>query len=407
MQQENSLKNRYDTISKHLDEKSRRLWLGNEALAFGRGGITYVAENTGVSRNTVTKGQIEVQQLPKKILTGGDERIREKGGGRKNLIQNDPELIHDLYQCIEPFIRGDPESSLLWTTKSLRDIADELNEKGHVISYRTVGTILDELDFSLQANKKTDEGRSHEDRDQQFLFIYNRCNEFLKENEPVISVDAKKKELIGNQKNNGKNWRLKNDPIKVNVYDFPSMCEKATPFGVYDISNNKGWINVGMDHDTAEFSVESIRLWWKVLGNKLYPDATKILITADCGGSNGYRIRLWKTELQKFATEENLSISVCHFPPGTSKWNKIEHRLFSFISIAWRGRPLLSYQIMINLIKSAKTKTGLTVGAILDENKYTKGIKISDDDMKNLNLIRDSFHGEWNYTIQPQEPENG
>jgi transposase len=401
-----SLKNRYDTISKHLDEKSRRLWLGNEALAFGRGGITYIAENTGVSRNTVTKGQKEVQRLPQTIITGEDERIREKGGGRKNLIKIDTDLINDLYQCIEPFIRGDPESSLLWTTKSLRDIADELHDKGHQISYRTVGTILNELDFSLQANKKTDEGRSHEDRDQQFLFIYNRCNEFLQENEPVISVDAKKKELIGNQKNNGKNWRLKNNPIKVNVYDFPSMCEKVTPFGIYDITNNKGWINVGIDHDTAEFSVESIRRWWKFLGKKLHPQATKILITADCGGSNGYRIRLWKTELQKFATEENLSISVCHFPPGTSKWNKIEHRLFSFISIAWRGRPLLSYQIMINLIKSAKTRTGLTVDAILDENRYTKGIKITDEEMKNLNLIQESFHGEWNYTIQPKIQKN-
>ena len=300
------------------------------------------------------------------------------------------------------FVRGDPESSLLWTTKSLRDIADELKGKGHDISYRTVGTILSSLDFSLQANKKTDEGKSHEDRDQQFLFIYNRCNEFFQEKQPVISVDAKKKELIGNQKNNGKNWRLKDDPINVNVYDFPSMGEKAIPYGIYDLTNNKGWINVGINHDTAEFSVESIRRWWKLMGKNLYPGAKKILITSDCGGSNGYRIRLWKRELQKFANEENLSILVSHFPPGTSKWNKIEHRLFSFISIAWRGRPLISYQVMINLIKSAKTKNGLQVDAILDENVYSKGIKISDEEMNNLNIIRDTFHGEWNYSIEPQ-----
>jgi hypothetical protein len=402
MEPDLTLKIRYDKICCHLDEKARRIWLGNEALAIGRGGISFVAKETSVSRNTVKKGIEEIQTSTQKILTGEYNRIRSKGGGRKNLVQIDKTLINDLYQSIEPFVRGDPESSLLWTTKSLRDIADELRDKGHDISYRTVGTILNSLDFSLQANKKTDEGKSHIDRDEQFIFIYDRCNEFFQEKQPVISVDAKKKELIGNQKNNGKNWRLKDDPINVNVYDFPSMGEKATPYVIYDLTNNKGWINVGINHDTAEFSVESIRRWWKMMGKNLYPDAKKILITSDCGGSNGYRIRLWKRELQKFANEENLIVFVSHFPPGTSKWNKIEHRLFSFISIAWRGRPLISYQVMINLIKSAKTKTGLQVDAILDENFYSKGIKISDEEMNNLNLIRNNFHGEWNYSIEPQ-----
>ena len=402
MEPDLTLKIRYDNICLHLDEKARRIWLGNEALAIGRGGISFVAKETRVSRNTVKKGLEELQTSTQKIITGENNRIRSKGGGRKNLVQIDKTLINDLYQLIEPFVRGDPESSLLWTTKSLRDIADELRSKGHDISYRTVGTILSSLDFSLQANKKTDEGRSHVDRNEQFLFIYNRCNEFFLEKQPVISVDAKKKELIGNQKNNGKNWRLKDDPINVNVYDFPSMGEKAIPYGIYDLTSNKGWINVGINHDTAEFSVESIRRWWKLMGNGLYPEAKKILTTSDCGGSNGYRIRLWKRELQKFANEENLSVFVSHFPPGTSKWNKIEHRLFSFISIAWRGRPLISYQVMINLIKSAKTKTGLQVDAILDENIYSKGIKISDEEMNNLNIIRDTFHGEWNYSIEPQ-----
>lgn len=396
-----TLKNRYDNINHHLNEKARRIWLGNEALAIGRGGVSFVARETGVSRNTVKKGIEEIQKPTLEIIAEDNNRIRSKGGGRKNLVQIDETLINDLYQSIEPFIRGDPESSLLWTTKSLRDIADELRGKGHSISYRTVGTILSSLDFSLQANKKTDEGKSHVDRDQQFLFIYNRCNDFFQEKQPVISVDAKKKELIGNQKNNGKNWRLKDDPIIVNVYDFPSMGEKAIPYGIYDLTNNKGWVNVGITHDTAEFSVESIRRWWKIMGKDSFPEAQKIFITADCGGSNGYRIRLWKRELQKFSNEENLSIFVSHFPPGTSKWNKIEHRLFSFISIAWRGRPLISYQVMINLIKSAKTKTGLQVDAVLDQNLYSKGIKISDEEMDSLNIIRDPFHGEWNYSIEP------
>ncbi len=402
MEPDVTLKIRYDNISPHLDEKARRIWLGNEALTIGRGGISFVAKETNVSRNTVKKGVEEIKNTTQKIITGENNRIRSKGGGRKNLVQIDKTLLNDLYLSIEPFIRGDPESSLLWTTKSLRDIATELQDKGHDISYRTVGTLLGSLDFSLQANKKTDEGKSHVDRDEQFLFIYKRCNDFFEEKQPVISVDAKKKELIGNQKNNGKNWRLKDNPINVNVYDFSSMGEKAIPYGVYDLTNNKGWINVGINHDTAEFSVESIRRWWKLMGKILYPDAKKIFITSDCGGSNGYRIRLWKRELQTFANEENLSVFVSHFPPGTSKWNKIEHRLFSFISIAWRGRPLVSYQVMINLIKSAKTKTGLQVDAILDENVYSKGIKISDEEMNSLNIIRDTFHGEWNYSIVPQ-----
>jgi transposase len=399
---ESSIKARYDSIKDHLNEKSQRLWLGNEALALGRGGISYVSKQTGVTRNTISKGYEEVQQLPQQIITGDRNRIRKDGGGRKTKISQDKTLISDLYTCIEPFIRGDPESPLLWTTKSLRLISDELAEKGHTISYRSVGTMLSELGFSLQSNRKTHDGESHEDRNAQFLHIYNRCNEFMQENQPVISVDAKKKELIGNLKNNGKTWRQKNDPVKVNVYDFPSLYEKAIPYGIFDLGNNQGWIHIGIDRDTAEFSVESIRQWWKFSGSRLYPHAKKLLITADCGGSNGYRNRLWKRELQKLSTEEKIAISVCHLPPGTSKWNKIEHRLFSCMSITWRGQPLRSYQIMINLIKSTKTKTGLSVDALLDDNTYPKGIKISDAGMEMINLIRDPFHGEWNYTVMPQ-----
>jgi transposase len=402
MNMEVSIKARYDTIKEHLNEKSQRLWLGNEALALGRGGISYVSKQTGVARNTIAKGCEEIQRLPSKIITGEGNRIRKEGGGRKTKISQDKTLISDLYSCIEPFIRGDPESPLLWTTKSLRSISDELAEKGHIISYRSVGTILAELGFSLQSNRKTQEGVSHEDRDAQFLHIYHRCNEFMQENQPVISVDAKKKELIGNLKNNGKTWRQKKDPVQVNVYDFPSMYEKAIPYGIFDIGNTQGWVNIGIDRDTAEFSVESIRRWWKFSGSRLYPDAKKLLITADCGGSNGYRNRLWKAELQRLSNDENISISVCHLPPGTSKWNKIEHRLFSFISISWRGQPLRSYQVMINLIRSTKTKTGLSVDALLDENTYQKGIKISDAEMERINLIRGPFHGEWNYSILPQ-----
>ena len=401
MNMESSIKARYDSIKDHLNEKSQRLWLGNEALALGRGGISYVSKQTGVSRNTISKGFEEVQQHPQQIITGDRNRIRKDGGGRKTKISQDKTLISDLYSCIEPCIRGDPESPFLWTTKSLRGISDELAEKGHTISYRSVGTILAEQGFSLQSNRKTHEEESHEDRNAQFLHIYNRCNEFMQGDQPIIYVDAKKKEWIGNLKNNGKTWRQKNDPVKSNVEDFPSLCEKAIPYGTFDLGNNQGWINIGIDCDTAEFSVESIRRWWKFSGSRVYPGAKKLLITADCGGSNSYRNRLWKRELQKFSTEEDIAISVSHLPPGTSKWNKIEHRLFSFMSITWRRQPLRSYQIMINLIKSTKTKSGLSVEALLDDNIFPKGIEISDAELEMVNLIRDPFHGEWNYTALP------
>ena len=396
-----SVKARYLKIKDHLDERSLRVWVGNEALALGWGGVSKVSEETGVSRNTIAKGCEEIGSLPSEIITGETKRIRKVGGGRKTSIHNDNALIQDLHSIIEPFVRGDPMSPLLWTTKSLRDIADALEKKGHSVSFRTVGAILHALDFSLQSNRKTHEGKTHEDRDAQFLHIYSQCNKFISENQPVISVDVKKKELIGNLKNNGKVWRQKGDPIEVNVYDFPSMYSNAIPHGIYDIANNQGWITVGIDHDTSSFAVSSIRNWWRYLGSKIYPDSKKLLITADCGGSNGYRVRLWKKELQNFANEENLAISVCHLPPGTSKWNKIEHRLFSFISMSWKGQPLVSYQFMINLICSTKTRTGLNVQAILDENMYPRGVKISDDEMKMINLDRDQFHGEWNYTISP------
>jgi len=387
----------------HLDERGKRLWLGSEALSIGRGGITKVSVATGVSRNTIAQGCKEIHQAPLTQITGKKHRVRNEGGGRKSLVELNRKLLEELESLVEPSTRGDPECPLRWTTKSLRHLSDQLSNRGYIVSFRTIGTLLHNLGYSLQSNKKVHEGKSHADRDEQFLHINNQCQEFIMKSQPVISVDAKKKELIGNLKNNGREWQLKNKPEEVNVYDFPSLYSKVTPYGVYDIGNNLGWVNVGIDKDTASFAVESIRRWWIYMGYQLFPVATKLLITADCGGSNGYRVRLWKTELQKFANEEKLSIKVCHLPPGTSKWNKIEHRLFSFISMNWRGRPLKSIEIVINLISSITTQKGLIVGSSLDSNEYPRGIKISDSEMSMINIETDEFHGEWNYTIHPSQ----
>ncbi len=401
MQPEDPLKTRYEILHNHLDEKARRMWLGAEAIAHGKGGISYVSRITGVTRNTISRGCLDLRQNTENVTDSQSKRIRKEGGGRKPLSVSNEMLVKDMETLIEPTTRGDPENPLRWTTKSLRNLTGELKLMGHKVSFKTVGTLLHEMGYSLQANRKVHEGSSHVDRNAQFEHINRVCQEYISADQPVISIDAKKKELIGNAKNNGKEWHTIGNPEQVNVYDFPSSYEKATPYGIYDIANNVGWVNVGISCDTASFAVESIRRWWRSLGMSMYPHANSLLITADCGGSNGYRVRLWKKELQTLANEENLTIQVCHLPPGTSKWNKIEHRLFSFISINWRGRPLTSYEVIVNTISSTKTKEGLKVQAVLDENIYLRGIKVSDDEISNINLARDEFHGDWNYSISP------
>ena len=332
-----------------------------------------------------------------------DGRIRDKGAGRKKSVDTIPGLKEKLQEIVAPFTRGDPQSHLVWSSKSLRKLSEELKSEGYDISYRTVRILLREMDYSLKSNRKMNEGKSHADRNLQFEHINSRAIEFMKESQPVISIDTKKKELIGNFKNNGKEWKPKGEYDEVNVYDFIQLAVgKAVPYGIYDMKLNEGYVNVGIDHDTAEFAVQSIKKWWECMGKKRYPDAKRLLITADGGGSNGSRVKLWKIELQKFATETGLEISVCHFPPGTSKWNKIEHRLFSFITKNWRGKPLVSYEVIVNLIANTRTEKGLRVECSIVWDEYEKGIKISKEEMLKLNTIPDEFHGEWNYTISPR-----
>lgn len=392
------IRERFRYLEPFLNEKMIRLFAAAEALAMGYGGISKVAKGIGVSRRAITEGCKELKESPKQT----EERIRKSGGGRKKTVEKDPTLKKDLEKLIDPSTRGDPESPLRWTCKSLRKLSEELNRQGHKTSHRMMAELLNELGYSLQANSKTKEGKSHPDRNAQFEYISKKVNCFLDAQQPIISVDAKKKELVGNFKNNGKEIRPKGEPKKVNVYDFPDPnLGKVTPYGVYDISTNIGWVNVGTDNDTAAFAVESIRKWWCSMGSKSYPNAKKLLITADGGGSNGSRVRLWKIELQRFASETGLEVYVSHFPPGTSKWNKIEHRLFSFVSQNWRGKPLLSHEVIVNLIGSTTTNKGLVVKCGLDQNEYPKGIKISDQQMSKLNLLKDEFHGEWNYKLMP------
>jgi hypothetical protein len=332
-------------------------------------------------------------------------RIRRQGAGRKRKSQKDPTLLEDLDRLVDPVTRGDPESPLRWTCKSVRHLAEELQREGHSVSYQTVSELLHDLDYSLQANQKTLEGSRHPDRNEQFEYINRKAKRYLKQGEPVISVDTKKKELVGDFKNAGREWQLKGKPDPVRVHDFEIKQPdkgKVAPYGVYDLGRNEGWVNVGVDHDTAAFAVESIRRWWRLMGRPSYPKAKRLLITADAGGSNGTRVRLWKWELQQLADETGLEISVCHFPPGTSKWNKIEHRLFSFISQNWRGKPLISHEVIINLIAATTSKTGLEVKSGLDANSYPDGIKISDQQMAELRLRRDTFHGDWNYAVLPR-----
>jgi len=385
-------------LSPFLDEKSRRLYIATETKVLGYGGIAIAAKATGVSRTTISTGLKELKNPQNIDIT----RIRKAGGGRKKAINKMPEIKIELAKLIEPALRGEPDSPLMWTSKSLRKLSSELKLKGLNISHNLVGEILNEDGFSLQANRKTDEGKSHPDRDAQFEHIHLKIKEYQSQYNPVISVDAKKKELVGNFKNIGKELRRKKEPEKVKVYDFPSDAEgKAIPYGVYDITQNKGWVSVGIDHDTAEFATETIKRWWYQMGKPYYPKAQKLLITADGGGSNSSRSRLWKKEIQKLSNETGLTIEVCHFPPATSKWNKIEHRLFSYIAQNWRGKPLLSYEVIVNLIGSTKTTKGLDVVCELNQKKYEIGLKVSDEELRKFNLKNDKFHGEWNYEISP------
>jgi Rhodopirellula transposase DDE domain len=396
---EESLAAKFAALFPHLDERQRRLTMGAEARVLGHGGVAVVARAAGVSRVTVTGGVRE--------LEAGDEplgRTRRSGGGRKSVTTTDPGVRAALLALVEPESRGDPQSPLRWTTKSLRHLADELAGQGHQVSAPTVAGLLREENFSLQGNAKTIEGGRHPDRDAQFAHINAAAEEHIAAGQPVISVDGKKKELVGNFRNGGREYQPAGEPVATNVYDFKGELGKVTPYGVYDMAANTGWVSVGSDHDTGAFAVESIRRWWDKVGAPAYPQADRLLITADGGGSNGYRLRLWKRELAELATQTGLAITVAHFPPGTSKWNKIEHRLFAQISMNWRGQPLTSHEVIVNLIAGTTTRTGLTVTAGLDDTIYPKGIKITDREMADLetqHLTRHDFHGDWNYTVSP------
>ena len=389
---------KYHGISFCLNERSRRMWAAAEARSYGWGGITVVSQATGIDPKTVRKGLLEQDDSQR----APDERIRRKGGGRKKLTDTHKGLLDDLELLLEPMSRGDPQSPLQWTSKSTYKLADELKKKGYSICQRSVCTLLSGLDYRLQSNKKSKEGAKHPDRNAQFHYIYEQVKWFQSRKSPVTSVDTKKKENIGEFKNTGTEYHKKGIPTEVKVHDFPDKrLGKVSPYGVYDLSQNKGWVSVGISADTAEFAVHSIRSWWRLMGKKAYPHARELLITADCGGSNGYRVRLWKVELQKLATELDIEISVCHFPPGTSKWNKIEHRLFSYIAKNWRGKPLITRETVVNLIAGAITTKGLEIRAVLDENVYEKGIKVTDEELAGINIVHADFHGEWNYKILP------
>lgn len=397
MKNEEKIQEKFKRINPYLNEQSRRLWCANEALSIGWGGIKAVSIATGVARNTIVSGIKEIKG--KKEVSNN---IRRKGGGRKKTTDKDETLKKDLESLLEPYTRGDPETPLKWTCKSTRNLSEELRKKNHNASHNLVSRLLKDMGYSLQSNKKTLEGASNPDRNKQFHYINNKTKEFQRKNEPVISVDTKKKENIGNFKNNGREYYKKGKAPEVNSHDFPDKNKgKVAPYGIYDVSKNDGYVNVGISNDTAEFAVNSIRNWWYKMGKAAYSDAKKLYITADCGGSNGYRIRLWKVELQKFADELEIELHVSHFPPGTSKWNKIEHRMFSFITKNWRGKPLIERATVVNLIGNTTTREGLKIKAMLDENIYEKGIKISDKELSIVNIYKYKFHGEWNYKISP------
>jgi len=397
---EAGIRHRYQALAPVVDERTRRLVVAAEALAIGRGGQVAVARATGVSRPAIRRGIRELRQ-PETAADAG--RIRRPGGGRKRTVERDPSLREDLDRLVEPTSRGDPKSPLRWTCKSVRQLAAELKRQGHTTSHRMVAELLHDMGYSLQANRKTLEGTDHPDRNAQFEHLNHAVQLQLLAGEPVVSVDTKKKELVGPFKNGGRELRPKGAPEQVRVHDFliPDLG-RVSPYGVYDIAQNEGWVSVGVDHDTASFAVESIRRWWRSMGQALYSKATRLLITADAGGSNGYRVRLWKLELQKLADETGLEMAVCHLPPGTSKWNKIEHRLFSAISQNWRGKPLVSHEVMVNLIGATTTRTGLRVRAESDTNRYPTGRSVPDHVLETIHIRRDPFHGEWNYTLVPR-----
>ena len=396
---EKTIREKFDLLVPELDERSRRAWAATEALALGWGGVSTVYRATGLAISTIRRGIEELSSADRPAR----DRVRREGGGRKPATATDPSLLEDLEGLLDPSTRGHPECPLRWTIKSVRRLAAELRRRGHGVSHVLVARLLRDLGFSLQANRKVREGGKHPDRNAQFEHINREVSARLRRGEPAISVDTKKKELLGSFKNAGREWHPKGQAPEVNVYDFVNPeLGKAIPYGVYDIAQNEGWVSVGVDHDTAEFAVATIRRWWEDLGRKRYPRARRLLIVADGGGSNGYRLRLWKWELQKLADEIGFPITVCHLPPGTSKWNKIEHRLFSFISQNWRGKPLLNRATVVNLIASTTTKTGLKVHACLDAKNYAAGRKVSDEELESLKIRRSKFHGEWNYAIQPK-----
>ena len=393
---------RHQALEGFLDERLRRLHAAAEAKVLGRGGVKRVHTATGVARGSILAGIKELESAPE---AHSDERprVRRPGAGRKKLVAHDPGLREALELLVEPASRGDPESALRWTCKSLMQLARELRAQGHAISHVSVAALLKEMGYSLQGNRKTLEGAAHPDRDAQFAFINEKAQSALCAGQPVISVDTKKKELVGRYKNGGREWRPQGEPECVKVHDFiDAELGRANPYGVYDLGSNSGWVSVGTDHDTASFAVATIRRWWQAMGAPAYPAARELLIMADGGGSNGSRVRLWKLELQRLADELALTIRVSHFPPGTSKWNKIEHRLFSYISLNWRGQPLVSHEVIVNLIAATTTRQGLKVRAAIDDGRYEKGVKVSDAELAAIRITRDAFHGEWNYVISPR-----
>ena len=394
------LAEKYESIAPLLDERQRRRWLGVEARALGRGGVSAVARATGASRSTVTAAVKELADPAADAGTRG--RVRRAGAGRPSVTATDPQLLAALEALVDPATRGDPMSPLRWTSKSTRTLAKELAGQGHAVAERTVAKLLHGAGYSLQAVRKTREGGTHPDRDAQFRYLSEQVNAHLRDGQPVVSVDTKKKELVGRYKNAGREWQPTGEPDQVEVYDFGGEAGKAIPYGVYDLAANTAWVSVGRDHDTAAFAVATLRRWWQAMGRPLYPAADRLLICADGGGSNGSRVRLWKVELATFAAESGLAITCCHLPPGTSKWNKIEHRLFAHISINWRGRPLESHETVVQLIAATTTRTGLAVRAELDDGHYPSGVKVTDAQMAALPLDRHEFHGNWNYTLRPK-----
>ena len=394
------IKSKFKALAPALNERSRRVWAATEARALGHGGIAAVSRATGISVSTIKRGLSELDS--EEVAEPACERVRRHGGGRKNALEKDATLLCDLEGLVEPNASGDPQSPLRWTSKSVRNLAGQLRAMGHSISHQSVAALLYLAGYSLQANRKMREGSNHPDRDAQFRFINDEVRRFQRGRRPVISVDTKKKELVGDFKNTGQTWRPKGDPEPVRVHDFMIPEQgKAIPYGVYDLTRNAGWVSVGINHDTATFAVRTIERWWKKMGAPLYPKARSLLITADGGGSNGSRVRLWKWELQRLATSSGLSITVSHFPPGTSKWNKIEHRLFSYITSNWRGKPLTSLATIVSLIASTKTDAGLRVRCELDTKRYPKGVKVTDEQVAQIKIKPHTFHGDWNYTIRP------